>query len=1132
MPLDVRRWPITVNAGVRNFFARLRTWISLRRLTDTVFGYDFFISYKQDDGRQYPRQLAAALSKEGFKVFLDESGFSAGDDLLLNTRRRVRMSPYLLVIGRPGALTRSDWVVREVEQCLAADNIPIVIDIDNCFLKVQASSAEETLRLSTLRRLLAGRLRLLETTGTAAETIFDGMPSEHILREVKRSFAGRRQDSRRARAFGVATAVFGVLALVAAGLAVAAVVAQQQAEREARRSRVGELAAQSRLIRERQPQLANLLASEAVEVVLRLGEPVPATGRQALVEAVVGSSGEGIAGNGAELGALDISPDGRWWAIGGDDGSLQLLEMKADGGLAPVVTLPRVGKLNVRYAGFDATSSWLVTAGDGGDACLWSLADPAKMRCLALAPTETLYDVRVSPDRRRVAAVTLTNKVLLWDLSRPDPAVGVGIGDGFASARYVHFSGDGNWLVVRGIEHPDFWFWDLGASPAQPEAYAMHGHPAGVAGVATDTSHARLASIDEQGRVYIWQRNDKIWKSVEWMAASQVRLVINDLAFSPDGGWLAAATAPGLPQDEAGSTLHLWQLSPQGALVQSKKFRLDGQIRGLDFAPADRRLYVEGLEGKLWVLDLADGLAAGPVPLPGHADTVTRHAFSPDGRYLVTGDNGRAVMLWDFTCKLSPPAPITLTGHEAAIRTLQFSPDARWLVSSSDDATARRWDMSRALPGDALTLARACQSDMAAAQSSDDHVWFAGGTEDGSVRLHHLATADPSAVVRQLQNQDRSAIEDLRFDPTGKWLVAANKSQTLDVWDLTARSIENSRRHLVRLQRGPDSIGFTPDGRQLITRASGGTALMLDLTQVDPDATATVLAIPGHEIDDVVLSKDGRWLAAKAYDFMFVWDLSRPREAPIKLPVFDSFIETVRISADSRRLIVIDHSGNLRSWPLPVDDPNSWLGFSVADRQSDIVFSRDDQWMAVTTTVDPHLKVFRMTDRPVPLPVVPKGSAEANGRIALSHDSLWLAYAADKALLLWKTSQLDRPPIVIAAPSRIERLIFSEDTRWLAFGSDRGDVAVVEITQQGPLNPFSLRPHRGAITFLYFGPQGRSLISQSYNRLRLTPLEMPALLKLADERTGRNFSALEWDSYFYPTPYRKAFARLPGVAER
>jgi hypothetical protein len=91
---------------------------------------------------------------------------------------------------------------------------------------------------------------------------------------------------------------------------------------------------------------------------------------------------------------------------------------------------------------------------------------------------------------------------------------------------------------------------------------------------------------------------------------------------------------------------------------------------------------------------------------------------------------------------------------------------------------------------------------------------------------------------------------------------------------------------------------------------------------------------------------------------------------------------------------------------------------------------------------------------------------------------------------------------------------------------------VVEITQQGPLNPFSLRPHRGAITFLYFGPQGRSLISQSYNRLRLTPLEMPALLKLADERTGRNFSALEWDSYFYPTPYRKAFARLPGIAGR
>jgi TIR domain len=174
-----------LQASLRKFFDFLRTWMSVRRLADFVFGYDFFISYKQDDGHHYPRGLAGALGKEGFKAFLDESGYSPGDDLLLNTRRRVRMSSYLLLIGRPGALTRSDWVVREVEQCLQAHHVPIVVDIDDCFSTVQASSADEAQRLSTLRRLLAGRLRITETTGAAAGTVFDGAPSEDVLRELK-----------------------------------------------------------------------------------------------------------------------------------------------------------------------------------------------------------------------------------------------------------------------------------------------------------------------------------------------------------------------------------------------------------------------------------------------------------------------------------------------------------------------------------------------------------------------------------------------------------------------------------------------------------------------------------------------------------------------------------------------------------------------------------------------------------------------------------------------------------------------------------------------------------------------------------------------------------------------------------
>ena len=91
-----------------------------RRLTDWIFGYDFFISYAHADGGNYPAELHARLEEiGGYKAFLDKTEFVPGIDLRRATRRRVRMSQKLVVVARPSAL-QSEWVHREVEIHLAA----------------------------------------------------------------------------------------------------------------------------------------------------------------------------------------------------------------------------------------------------------------------------------------------------------------------------------------------------------------------------------------------------------------------------------------------------------------------------------------------------------------------------------------------------------------------------------------------------------------------------------------------------------------------------------------------------------------------------------------------------------------------------------------------------------------------------------------------------------------------------------------------------------------------------------------------------------------------------------------------------------------------------------------------------
>ena len=98
------------------------------RLFDRILGFDFFISYSHADAQSYAERLNQALLGAGFKAFLDNEVYVAGDDLNTETLRRVRSSSKLIVVVGPGAL-RSPWVLAEVQAAVDADKPIIAIDL-------------------------------------------------------------------------------------------------------------------------------------------------------------------------------------------------------------------------------------------------------------------------------------------------------------------------------------------------------------------------------------------------------------------------------------------------------------------------------------------------------------------------------------------------------------------------------------------------------------------------------------------------------------------------------------------------------------------------------------------------------------------------------------------------------------------------------------------------------------------------------------------------------------------------------------------------------------------------------------------------------------------------------------------
>jgi WD40 repeat protein len=196
-------------------------------------------------------------------------------------------------------------------------------------------------------------------------------------------------------------------------------------------------------------------------------------------------------------------------------------------------------------------------------------------------------------------------------------------------------------------------------------------------------------------------------------------------------------------------------------------------------------------------------------------------AYSPDGSEIAwAGFKEGTVKLLDSN-GLKPLG--TLHGHKERVLCMAFSPDGKYLVTGGADRTCKRWDLARRQ--DLLTLPVQPNMVWSVAISPDGNT-LATGDGEGNVKLWDL----PTGRMRQTLIPHLGAVSTVVFSPDGKYLVSAAYDGRVRIWEVAAGTGEPQKVILVGpSQGGINAVRFSSDGRHLVTANCNGTIYVLRL---------------------------------------------------------------------------------------------------------------------------------------------------------------------------------------------------------------------------------------------------------------------------------------------------------------
>jgi len=517
-------------------------------------------------------------------------------------------------------------------------------------------------------------------------------------------------------------------------------------------------------------------------------------------------------------------------------------------------------------------------------------------------------------------------------------------------------------------------------------------------------------------------------------------------------------------------------------------------------------------------------------PQVGHTAGVTSVAFSPDGKYIVSGSYDNTIKLWDIetgrlirnfsgnfyyilSVAFSPSGNQiisssmdntlklwdvetgreikTFSGHTEYVNSVAFSPDGKYVLSGSDDHTIILWDVETAL---IIKQYFGHTLGVTSVAFSPDKKYILSSSIDKTIILWDIETAEIISII-----SGNSCINSVIFSHDGKQILAGLEDKTVKLFDTeTGREIRTFAGHSAWVK----SIAFSPDGMYILSGSDDKTVMLWDIK-----TTQMIKQYSGHtqEVTSVAFSPDGKHILSGSDDkTLKLWDTKTGLE--IKTFSSHSWVDSVKLSSDDKRILASSSDKTIKLW-------DSETGKEAKNHSKDLWFAgHSARITSVAFSLDGNLIVSGSMDRTLKLWEADTGKEIINfvghsywvNSVAFSPDGKYiLSASSDYTFKLWETETGREIRTFAGHSAWVKSVAFSPNGLYIVSCSSDLTIKLWNAKTGDEIRNFT--GHTADINSVVFSPDGNKILSGSFDgTLKLWDLETNAVKTF--RHTGNVFS--------------------------